>query len=191
VGTRALAAGLRVAADRPPGRARVVRGDITTLDVDAIVNAANSALAGGGGVDAAIHAAAGPELMAETRRRFPEGCPTGSAVTTGGGRLRARMVIHAVGPVWHGGGRGEEALLASAWRSALAEAVAHGARSVAVPSISTGVYGFPVERAAGVAAAEVARVLAAPGAEALEVIVCTFSAADEAAYRRAFGAAPA
>ena len=158
----------------------MVRGDITTLEVDAVVNAANSRLAGGGGVDGAIHRAAGRAIKAETRERFPEGCPTGGAVTTGAGNMKARWVIHAVGPVWHGGKRGEEELLASAWRSALKEAVSHGARSVAFPSISTGVYGFPVDRAAPIAVAEVRAALAA-GAE-LDVVICAFSAGDERKY---------
>ncbi|MGI8607740.1 MAG: O-acetyl-ADP-ribose deacetylase [Candidatus Dormibacteria bacterium] len=161
----------------------VVRADITTLDVDAIVNAANSHLAGGGGVDGAIHRAGGPEIMAETRRRFPEGCPTGGAVTTGGGRLRARWVIHAVGPVWRGGNRGEDQMLASTWHSALREAVALGARSVAFSSISTGVYGFPVDRAAAIAVAEVTGALAAGAG--LEVVICAFSERDERTYLRA------
>lgn len=159
---------------------RVVRGDITTLDVDAVVNAANSALAGGGGVDGAIHRAGGPAIIEETRRRFPGGCPTGSAVTTGGGNLKAKWVIHAVGPVWRGGDHDEEALLASAWRSSIEEAVAVRARSMAFPSISTGAYGFPVDRAAQVALAEVRRALAA-GAD-VEVVICAFSAGDEKKY---------
>lgn len=127
------------------------RGDITKLEVDAIANAANAALAGGGGVDGAIHRAAGPELMRELRARYPDGCPTGSAVITGAGRLRAKYVIHAVGPIWHGGDRNEDALLAAAYRAVLDLAQQHGARTVAFPSISTGVYGFPVERAAPLA----------------------------------------
>src|ERR1700737_1150878 len=113
----------------PGGTVRVSRGDITTLAVDAIVNAANQQVAGGGGVDGAIHRAGGPEIMAETDRLYPRGCPTGGAGTTGGGRLKAKWVIHAVGPVWLGGGRDEEALLASAWRTALSQAVAVGAHS--------------------------------------------------------------
>lgn len=167
---------------------RVVRGDITRLEVDAIVNAANSQLAGGGGVDGAIHRAGGSEINAETRRRFPGGCPTGEAVTTGAGNLAARWVIHAVGPRWQGGSRGEEDLLAAAWRASLREAVEHGAGSVAFPSISTGIYGFPVERAAPIAMEEVRRALTAlPPGRDLEVIVCAFSAGDEDAYRRAAG----
>jgi O-acetyl-ADP-ribose deacetylase (regulator of RNase III) len=130
-------------------RVSVVRGDITTLAVDAIVNAANSALGGGGGVDGAIHRAAGPGLLEECRRLGR--CPTGSAVITGGHLLPARHVIHAVGPVWDGGGHGEDRLLASCYRKALALAEAHGVRSIAFPAISCGAYGFPIDRAARVA----------------------------------------
>lgn len=168
------------------GRVRVVRGDITTLDVDAIVNAANQQLAGGGGVDGAVHRAGGPAIMAETQEKFPQGCPTGGAVTTGAGNLRAGWVIHAVGPRWQGGGHGEDELLASAWRSALKEAVEHGAGSVAFPSISTGIYGFPIERAAPLAMSEVVQALSSlPEGTSLEVTVCAFSDADEAVYARA------
>ena len=165
------------------GGVRVVRGDITTLAVDAIVNAANQQLAGGGGVDGAIHRAGGPEIIAETRDRFPHGCPTGGAVTTGAGRLKAKWVIHAVGPRWRDGRHGEEELLASAWRAALAQAIEYQAHSVAFPSIATGVYGFPVERAARIAAREVRRALVA-GAR-LQVTICAFSDGDEEAYRQA------
>lgn len=130
-------------------RVELVRGDITTQDVDAIVNAANTGLGGGGGVDGAIHRAAGPRLVEASRAQAP--CPTGEARITPGFDLPARHVIHAVGPVWHGGGRGEPELLAAAYRSAVALAVAHGLGSVAFPSISTGVYGYPVHLAAPVA----------------------------------------
>lgn len=129
----------------------LVLGDIAVQQVDAIVNAANSRLAGGGGVDGAIHRAGGPAIMEETDRRYPEGCPTGSAVISGAGRLAAKYVIHAVGPVWSGGGRGEEGHLASAYRTALELAVGHGCRSVALPALSTGAYRYPVEAAAQVA----------------------------------------
>jgi O-acetyl-ADP-ribose deacetylase len=173
------------------GRVRVIRGDITTLDVDAVVNAANQHLAGGGGVDGAIHRAGGPEIMAETSRRFPDGCPTGNAVTTGAGRLPARLVIHAVGPRWHGGDHGEDDQLASAWRAALREAVEHEATSVAFPSLATGVYGFPVRRAAALAMSEVQRTLAElPAGRKLEVTVCAFSASDQDAYEEALEALP-
>ncbi len=132
----------------------VVEGDITTLSVDAIVNAANGSLLGGGGVDGAIHRAAGPGLLAECRGLG--GCPTGEARITGGHRLPARHVIHAVGPVWRGGAHGEDELLAAAYRSSLELAAAVGAGSLAFPAISTGVYGFPADRAARIAVREVA-----------------------------------
>ena len=168
------------------GIIRVVRGDITGLEVDAIVNAANAHLAGGGGVDGAIHRAGGAAIMQETRRNFPSGCATGGAVTTGGGNLTAGYVIHAVGPRWNGGEAGEEELLASAWRSALRETVEHDVRRVAFPSISTGVYGFPVARAAPVAVHEVARALSElPPGRSLEVTICAFSEADERVYATA------
>lgn len=128
---------------------RVWQGDITTLAVDAIVNAANASLLGGGGVDGAIHRAAGPGLLAECHGLG--GCPTGQARITGGHGLRARHVIHAVGPVWHGGGRGEDDLLASAYRESLALAREHGLTTLAFPAISTGIYGFPADRAARIA----------------------------------------
>jgi O-acetyl-ADP-ribose deacetylase len=170
---------------------RVVRGDITRLEVDAIVNAANSQLAGGGGVDGAIHRAGGPEIIRETRRRFPGGCPTGSAVTTSAGRLKARWVIHTVGPVWRGGDRGEDDLLASAWRTALQETVDHGARSVAFPSLSTGAFGFPVERAAAIASRVVEQFMVGLAPEhAPEVIICAFADKDERAYRGTFEREP-
>jgi O-acetyl-ADP-ribose deacetylase (regulator of RNase III) len=128
----------------------LVQGDITSQDVDAIVNAANSALAGGGGVDGAIHRAAGPVLMQQTRERYPQGCPTGDAVATDAGRLKARHVFHAVGPVWRGGSANEKALLASAYRRCLELAVEHACASIAFPAISTGVYGYPKDLAAEV-----------------------------------------
>jgi O-acetyl-ADP-ribose deacetylase (regulator of RNase III) len=128
-------------------------GDITHETVDVIVNAANSGLLGGGGVDGAIHRAGGPRILEECRAIVARqgGCPTGEAVITSAGRLDARYVVHTVGPVWHGGGHGEPALLASAYRASLALAAAHGARTIAFPSISTGVYRYPTELAAPLA----------------------------------------
>lgn len=127
------------------------QGDITDETTDAIVNAANSRLAGGGGVDGAIHRRGGHAIMAETDARYPEGCPTGSAVLSGAGDLPARYVIHAVGPVWNGGNRGEAALLANAYRRCLDLAVDHDCRSIAFPSLSTGAYRYPIDQAARVA----------------------------------------
>ena len=134
-------------------RIAVVEGDITQLAVEAIVNAANTSLLGGGGVDGAIHDAAGPELVAECRGLG--GCPTGMAKATKGHRLPAKWVIHTVGPVWHGGRRGEDELLANCYRNSLALAVDLGIKSIAFPSISTGAYGFPLERATEIAVSEV------------------------------------
>jgi O-acetyl-ADP-ribose deacetylase (regulator of RNase III) len=126
----------------------LVQGDITRQEVDAIVNAANSQLAGGGGVDGAIHRSGGPTLMQQTRERYPEGCSTGNAVATGAGNLKAKYVFHAVGPVWRGGQRGEAGLLKSAYQSCLELAVELGCKSIAFPAISTGVYGYPIDLAA-------------------------------------------
>jgi O-acetyl-ADP-ribose deacetylase (regulator of RNase III) len=129
----------------------LVRGDITRQRVDAIANAANAALRGGGGVDGAIHRAAGPDLLAELRRRYPDGTPTGTAVATDAHALPARWVLHAVGPVWRGGGHDERALLADAYRSCLRLADELGARSVALPAISMGIYAFPGDEGARIA----------------------------------------
>jgi O-acetyl-ADP-ribose deacetylase len=140
-------------------RIAILEGDITRQHVDAIVNAANSSLLGGGGVDGAIHRAAGPDLVEECRRLG--GCPTGEARITGGYRLPARHVIHTVGPVWHGGSHGEDELLASCYRNSLALAAWHGLRTIAFPAISTGIYGFPKDRAARIALRETCTHLAA------------------------------
>ena len=137
-------------------RLEVVIGDITTQDLDAIGNAANAALRGGGGVDGAIHAAAGPELMAELRREHPDGTPTGTAVATGGHRLSASWIFHAVGPVWRGGNQGEAELLADAYRSCLRLADEHQAHSLGLPAISAGIYAYPLPDAARIALRTVA-----------------------------------
>lgn len=129
----------------------LVIGDITKQAVDAIVNAANGRLAGGGGVDGAIHRAGGPAIMEETALRYPDGCPTGSAVITSAGRLPAKYVIHVVGPVWGGGNRGEERLLSSAYRTALDLAVGHDCQSIALPALSAGAYGYPLDQAGQIA----------------------------------------
>lgn len=129
----------------------LIQGDVTAQHVDAIVNAANSRLAGGGGVDGAIHRKGGPTIMEETRQRYPDGCPTGSAVISGAGDLPARLVIHAVGPFYRDGLHGEAELLASAYRRSLELAAEHGCASVAFPSLSTGAYRFPVAEASRVA----------------------------------------
>lgn len=158
---------------------KAVLADITTLEVDAIVNAANRSLLGGGGVDGAIHRAAGPELLAECRALG--GCDTGDARITKGYRLRAGYVIHAVGPVWCGGSKGEEQLLAGCYRKAVELARLHGLRSIAFPAISTGVYGYPVRDAARVAVRSVKEALALLSAP-LEVIFCCFSRGDLEIY---------
>jgi O-acetyl-ADP-ribose deacetylase len=153
-------------------RLEVVVADITSLSVDAIVNAANTSLLGGGGVDGAIHRAAGPELLAECRALH--GCDTGGAKITLGYRLPARHVIHAVGPVWHGGSHGEDEALASCYRRAIELCETHGLASVAFPAISTGVYRFPADRAARIAVATTVEALASAPA-VVRVIFCCFS----------------
>jgi O-acetyl-ADP-ribose deacetylase (regulator of RNase III) len=168
-------------------RVSVLAGDITTLDVDAIVNAANSSLLGGGGVDGAIHRASGPELLEACRALG--GCPTGSVRLTLGYRLRARYVLHAVGPVWQGGQAGEDGLLASCYRAALALAGAQGMRSIAFPAISCGVYRFPVDRAAAIAVRTVHEMLpTCPSID--EVLLVAFDPVVQSALQHALDKYP-
>lgn len=169
------------------GTIRLVLGDITKESTDAVANAANSTLLGGGGVDGAIHRAGGPEILAACQevRAKQGGCPTGEAVITPGGRLPARYVIHAVGPVWGGGDRGEPDLLASCYRNSLKLAAAHGIRSIAFPSISTGIYGYPVEEAAKVALSVVASFLTAGNRLPDYIRFVLFDEATFAAYEKA------
>jgi O-acetyl-ADP-ribose deacetylase (regulator of RNase III) len=161
---------------------QVVVADITTLDVDAIVNAANTSLLGGGGVDGAIHRRAGPGLLEECRKLG--GCDTGDAKMTGGYGLPARHVIHAVGPVWQGGSQGEDELLAGCYRRALELAAEHGLKSVAFPAISTGVYRFPADRAARIAVSTVRKSLPLGSLEMIQF--CCFDAASARAYEAPF-----
>lgn len=161
----------------------LVQGDITVQRVDAIVNAANAQLAGGGGVDGAIHRAAGPAILEETRLRYPLGCPTGDAVVTGAGRLPIKFVFHAVGPIWQGGQRGEADALRSVYRRCLELAGRHDCRSLAFPSISTGAYGYPLDQAAEQALDEVQRWLAG-GSHSLLVRFVLFDAGTLGAYSR-------
>ena len=145
----------------------ILQGDVTDQSVDAIVNAANSELAGGGGVDGAIHHRGGPTIMEETRQRYPTGCPTGSAVISRAGKLSAHFVIHAVGPVWTGGNRGEMELLTAAYQTCLQIAVDHECRSIAGPSLSTGAYRYPMKQAAKIALNTTRHFLAQQGSPAL------------------------
>ena len=163
------------------GKLEIIKGDITEQNVDAIVNAANCSLLGGGGVDGAIHRAAGPELLAECRTLH--GCETGKAKITKGYRLPARYVIHTPGPVWHGGSHGEAELLADCYRNSLALALELSCQTVAFPAISTGVYHYPPEEAAAIAVSTVRQFLSEhPGGP--EVIFVCFNAAAETAYRK-------
>ncbi len=164
----------------------IVTGDITTLAVDAIINAANESLLGGSGVDGAIHRAAGPELLAECRRLG--GCPTGEARMTGSYRLPAKHVIHTVGPLWRGGGCGEEALLAACYRRSIEIASDHGLDSIAFPAISTGIYGYPPDRAAGVAVTAIRETLEGRD-RPRRVILCCFSEDSAAVHHAALARA--
>jgi O-acetyl-ADP-ribose deacetylase (regulator of RNase III) len=166
-------------------RLEVVQGDITEQHVDAIVNAANNSLLGGGGVDGAIHKAAGPGLLAECREL--NGCPTGEAKMTGGYNLPAKWVIHTVGPVWRGGNQDEDDLLARAYRNSLTLAAREGVKTIAFPSISTGAYGFPLDRAAQIAVREIKRFLARNRTIELVTIV-SFGQRVYDAYTAAVGA---
>jgi len=157
---------------------RAVQADITTLKVDAIVNAANETLLGGGGVDGAIHRAAGPELLAQCRTLG--GCPTGEARITSGFRLPAKWVIHTVGPVWHGGKHNEPTLLANCYRNSLKLALKHGVKTIAFPGISTGVYGYPKDEAAKIAV----MVMREYENKFDEIIACCFSAGDKVLYEK-------
>ena len=170
--------------DRSTNPIDVVEADITTLAVDAIVNAANTSLLGGGGVDGAIHRAAGPDLLAECRTL--RGCETGHAKITRGYRLPAKWVIHAVGPVWRGGSHGEAGLLASAYRESLRLAADNAARTVAFPAISCGVYGYPVDQAATIAVTEVRRFLQSDSRIEHVTLAC-FGSVVLDAYLRALG----
>ncbi len=171
-------------ADVGTTRLEICVADITTLEVDAIVNAANTSLLGGGGVDGAIHRAAGPELLAECRTLG--GCATGSAKITRGYRLKAKHVIHAVGPVWGGGGKGEEELLASCYRTALSLAAEHKLASIAYPAISTGIYRFPPDRAARIAVGTVAADVAHAPRGIKRVVFCCFSPDSAERHQEAF-----
>lgn len=166
---------------RMSSKLMAVHGDIVSLDVDAVVNAANSTLLGGGGADGAIHDAAGPELFDACRRL--DGCDVGDAKITAGYKMKAKFIIHAVGPIWRGGARGEPQLLASCYRRSLELAAAHNVRSIAFPSISTGAFGYPIDQAALVAIAEV-RNFVRSLTSLREVTFCCFSPEDLAVYQR-------
>jgi O-acetyl-ADP-ribose deacetylase len=173
-----------LSAEAGTARLDIVTGDITRLDTHAIVNAANRTLLGGGGVDGAIHRAAGPQLLAECRTL--NGCETGEAKITGGYRLKAKHVIHTAGPVWHGGGSDEERLLAMCYRNALLLAAKHNLTSIAFPAISTGIYAFPADRAARIATGTVVSELSADARGIGHVIFCCFSEASAQLHADAF-----
>ena len=166
-------------------RIELIRGDITDQEVDTIVNAANASLAGGGGVDGAIHRRGGSAIMRETDEKYPSGCPTGSAVASGAGNLKAKFVFHAVGPRWKGGTANEPELLQSAYQTCLELAVKHDCRSIALPSISTGIYGFPIQQAAPLAIQTVIDFLQNNPEPLRLVRFCLFSDADLEVYSKA------
>jgi O-acetyl-ADP-ribose deacetylase (regulator of RNase III) len=165
---------------------QLINGDITKLEVDAIVNAANSSLMGGGGVDGAIHRAGGPDILEECRaiRNRQGGCPTGKAVITAGGKLKAKFVIHTVGPVWRGGSNHEDELLGSAYTNSLNLAASNHLSSIAFPSISTGVYGFPKKRAAEIAVTQIRLFLADAHHSIKTVIFCCFDEENYQTYKQ-------
>ena len=170
-------------------KVKLVKGDITHQETDAVVNAANNSLMGGGGVDGAIHRAGGPEILSECveirKTRYPEGLPTGEAVITSGGTLKAQYVIHTVGPVWRGGDHNEEKLLAEAYKNSLNVAQEKELRSIAFPSISTGAYGYPVDKAARIALATVKNIIE-KNSSLDEVVFVLFSEEDYQEYSKAF-----
>jgi O-acetyl-ADP-ribose deacetylase len=170
-------------------RFRLLKGDITTLEVDAIVNAANSRLLGGGGVDGAIHRAGGPDILREcmTIRERQGGCPVGQAVITGAGKLKAKYVIHAVGPIWHGGDSNEDQLLGAAYRNSLLLAATYHLHSIAFPNISTGIYGFPKQRAAGIAVDQARLFRESEHLIPDEIIFCCFDDENYALYQELLG----
>ena len=166
-------------------RIELVCGDITDQKIDAIVNAANASLAGGGGVDGAIHRRGGGAIMQETREKYPSGCPTGSAVVSGAGNLKARFIFHAVGPRWRGGTANEPEQLRSAYRTCLELAVKHNCQSIAFPSISTGIYGYPIQQAAPLAIQTVIEFIRETSTASRLVRFCLFSDADLEVYSKA------
>jgi O-acetyl-ADP-ribose deacetylase (regulator of RNase III) len=167
---------------------RLIRGDITEMAIDAIVNAANSSLMGGGGVDGAIHRKGGPKILAECKKirktEYPDGLPTGKAVITSAGNLKAKQVIHTVGPIWRGGNRGEPKLLAQAYENSLRLTVSNGLRTVAFPAISTGAYGYPIEKASRIALRVVKEFLEKED-NLVEIVFVLFSEADFRVYSAA------